>query len=156
MTDKELRKLGRTELLELLLAQSQETERLQKELEETKQQLQSRELQIQEAGSIAEASLRLHNLFLNAQNAADQYLENIRRLSADQDAVLMQREKDSEARAQAIIAEAEATRDAMLRQAKEDSEHYWKQASAKLQELMEQDKAVREILAESLTQENIT
>lgn len=78
MTEKELRRLSRTDLLEMLLEQSKEVQRLQQELEETKQKLEDRRLMEQEAGSIAEAALRINKVFEAAQQAADQYLENIR------------------------------------------------------------------------------
>ncbi len=78
MTEKELRHLSRMDLLEMLLEQSKEVERLQKELETVKKQLEDRRIMEQEAGSIAEASLRLNKVFEAAQQAADQYLENIR------------------------------------------------------------------------------
>ena len=55
MTDKELRKLNRSELLELMLEQSREIDRLQEELEETREALQERNLKIESCGSIAEA-----------------------------------------------------------------------------------------------------
>ena len=42
MTDKELKKLSRSELLELMLEQSREIDRLQEELAETKEALQER------------------------------------------------------------------------------------------------------------------
>ena len=78
MTEKELRRLSRMDLLEMLLEQSREVERLQKELETVKNQLGDRRIMEQEAGSIAEASLKLNKVFEAAQQAADQYLENIR------------------------------------------------------------------------------
>ena len=78
MTEKELRRLSRTDLLEMLLEQSKEVQRLQQEREETKQKLEDRRLMEQEAGSIAEAALRINKVFEAAQQAADQYLENIR------------------------------------------------------------------------------
>ena len=78
MTEKELRRLSRMDLLEMLLEQSREVERLQKELETVKTQLSDRRIMEQEAGSIAEASLKLNKVFEAAQQAADQYLENIR------------------------------------------------------------------------------
>ena len=82
MTDKALRRLSRRELVELLLAQSKEVERLRAELEQTEQQLKSRQILLREAGSIAEASLRLNEVFESAQKAADQYLLNVKRLSS--------------------------------------------------------------------------
>lgn len=84
MTDKELRRLSRRELLELLLAQSKEVRRLQKELIKTKQQLADRKIEIEKAGSIAEAALRLNGVFEAAEQAAAQYLENVQRLSEEQ------------------------------------------------------------------------
>ena len=61
-----------------MLAQSKKIDRLQRQLNEAKEQLARKELNISEAGSIAEASLVLNNIFADAQNAADQYLDNIR------------------------------------------------------------------------------
>lgn len=75
MTDKELRKLSRVELLEMLLEQSKEVARLQEELNKANEQLKSREILIDEAGSIAEAALQVNGIFDVAQEAADQYLE---------------------------------------------------------------------------------
>ena len=79
MTDKELRKLKRADLLEIMLAQSKEIDRLQQELKETKEQLEERELRIEETGSIAEACITLYEVFERAQKAADLYLENVKR-----------------------------------------------------------------------------
>lgn len=78
MTDKELRKLSRAELLEMLLIQTKEVERLREELEEAKSRLEDRRILLEKAGSIAEASLMLNGIFESAQRAADQYLDNIR------------------------------------------------------------------------------
>ena len=85
MTDNELRKLKRTDLLELLLAQEKENEDLRRQLQEAQDRLEERKLALEEAGSIAEASLRLSGVFEAAQTAADQYLENVRRLSEGQE-----------------------------------------------------------------------
>ena len=78
MTEKEFRKLSRLELLAILTEQSRRIEELSQKLEEAEKKLQSRKLQIEKAGSIAEASLQLNRLFEAAQAAADQYLENVR------------------------------------------------------------------------------
>ena len=77
MTDKELQKLSRTELLELLLVQSRELDKKNQELESLRAQLQTRQIALSQAGNIAEAALRLNGIFEAAQAAADQYLENV-------------------------------------------------------------------------------
>lgn len=78
MTDKELRRLSRMELIQLLLEQTRETERVQKELEEAKAALSDRKIALQKVGSIAEASLKLNGVMEAAQKAADQFLESTR------------------------------------------------------------------------------
>lgn len=77
MTDRELKRLSRADLLEMMIALSKENEQLRTELSETRQQLADRIISIEEAGSIAEASLRLNGVFEAAQNACEQYIKNI-------------------------------------------------------------------------------
>ena len=83
MTDKELRHLSRDQLLELLLEQSREIDSLREELEkakeETRKTKEDRRLDVEKAGSIAEAALAITNVFEDAQKAADLYLENTKR-----------------------------------------------------------------------------
>lgn len=78
MTKKELKHLSRRELLQMLLLQAEENERLKEELAQARELLEERKIILAEAGSIAEAALRLHDIFDAAQAAADTYLENIR------------------------------------------------------------------------------
>lgn len=78
MTDKELRRLGRAELLQLMLEQSRRIEKLEKENAELKARLQNRVLVMEQSGSIAEASMKLSGIFEAAQRAADQYLDSLR------------------------------------------------------------------------------
>lgn len=81
MTDKELKRIGRAELLELLLAQSEENEALQMRIEELEQELRNRDIIIANAGTIADAAFQLNGVFDAAGAAAVQYLENIKRLN---------------------------------------------------------------------------
>ena len=83
MTDQELRKLSRADLLELLLEQSKENERLREQLRQAEERLADRKIEIETAGSIAQAALQLNGVFEAAQKAADQYLENIQRLAEE-------------------------------------------------------------------------
>lgn len=80
MTDKELKRMSRAELLELLLFQMEENEKLRKQLRKANKKLKERSIMIEESGSIAEAALKLNGVFEAAEEAAQQYLENIQRL----------------------------------------------------------------------------
>lgn len=81
MTDAELKKLKRNELLQMLIEQSKVVEALKAELEEKDRLLKEKEILINNAGSIAEAALGLNKVFEAAQAAADQYLYNVKNLT---------------------------------------------------------------------------
>lgn len=77
MTEKKLKKLSRGELLELLLNQTKEVERLRSELEKANRLLEKRQKQFDEAGTLAEAMVSVNGVMDTAQAAADQYLDSI-------------------------------------------------------------------------------
>ena len=78
MTDKELRKLSKADLLSLMLAQSKEMDRLKEELADARKQLEDRSILLEKSGSLADASLAIFHVLEDAQKAADLYLENVR------------------------------------------------------------------------------
>jgi len=78
MTEKELKKMNRLQLLQIMYEQSAEIERLQKKIERLEQELDDRQIMMDKTGSIAEASLQLNGVFKAAQKAADQYVENVK------------------------------------------------------------------------------
>ncbi len=82
MTDRELKRMSRAGLLELLSEQSRELDRLREENERLSERLRDREILIRESGSIAEAALKLNGVFEAAQSAADQYIRSVRHISA--------------------------------------------------------------------------
>ena len=79
MNDSELKKLSRADLLQLLLDERRENERLQLKLKETEEKLSERTIAIDEAGSIAQAVMQLNGVFKAAEAAASQYVENVQR-----------------------------------------------------------------------------
>lgn len=81
MENKELRKLKRIELLEIMIEQSKQIDELKEQLRIATEKLAEKELIMKEAGSIAEASLRINKVFEAAQEAADQYLKSIKKMT---------------------------------------------------------------------------
>ena len=77
MKQKELRKLRRTELLELMLQMQEEIDQLRQENQELNQKLLDRRITLEQTGSIAEAALKLNKVFEAAQQAAEDYLNSI-------------------------------------------------------------------------------
>ncbi len=76
--ERQMNRLKRQELLQILVSQSKEIDRLKKELEETREKLEDRELKIASSGSLAEASLQIFDVVNSVQKAADLYLENLK------------------------------------------------------------------------------
>ena len=114
MTEKELKGLNRRELLELLIMQSKKIDRLQAELDEKNKKLESRDLELKESGSIAEASIRINNVFMDAQKAAEQYLENIHTLHSDTEQECKKLREDTEAECKRIKQQAQMEADQYL------------------------------------------
>lgn len=168
MNDLELKRLSRRDLLELLIAQGRERDALQEELEaqkkayeaqleetrsslqaqldEARAALEAQRLEIENAGSLAEAALTLNDVFTAADNAAQQYLEAIRRRSETLEEACARREaactakieaqlQEAAAAAEALKAEAEARIAAaqeMEAQAKAQAEAYWDETARRL------------------------
>lgn len=142
MTAKELQRLNRHELLEMLIAQTEKIEHLQHQLEAAESELHSKRITIENAGSIAEASLQLNGVFEAAQNAAEEYLENIKRMSEQRDAVLQKLQADAQKHAAAIIAEA----DAYSVKTRTEANDYWRQVSDKAQALLRDQESLRQLI----------
>lgn len=141
MTDQELRRLSRAELLDIIYTLQQQKEQTEQQLAQAQQQLQDRQLRMANAGSIAEAALSLNGVFDAAQAAADQYLQAVRASQADMQAQMAQ----AEVQKQQILAEAERKAQEIVQTAERQAAEQWKrfqvqagqliQAHAELQEM---------------------
>lgn len=79
MTDKEFKRLRRSDLIEILYEYQKREKALNEEIASLKSELEARELKIRNAGSIAEAVVKLNELFETAQKTADEYVEQVKR-----------------------------------------------------------------------------
>ena len=91
MKEKDLRRLKRVELLDMLIeqgrlvdAQAEEITKLKEEVEELNRKLEDRKVDLENTGSIAEASLRIAKVFMAAEDAAKIYLENLKERSGSE------------------------------------------------------------------------
>lgn len=90
MTEREIRKLRRVELLDLLIEQGKlldtqqaEIDRLRAENTELKEKVNARKLEMEKAGSIAVAAIKITRVFEAAEEAALIYLDNLRDRSTE-------------------------------------------------------------------------
>ena len=93
MTDKELHRLRRDDLLQILINQQRQIDELNAQLQSQQEALNNRNIAIQESGTLAEALVKLNGVCEAAQGAADEYQRQMRERA---DALLADAEKRSE------------------------------------------------------------
>ncbi|MBR5514668.1 MAG: hypothetical protein IKU52_00530 [Clostridia bacterium] len=136
MLRQELKKMSRSELLEMLIDQTNENNRLREQLGEARQKLLDKNIVCEEAGSIAKAALELNGIFEAAQAACDQYTENVKERSAHLEEICVEKERETEEKCARMIEEA-----------KVQSQAYWDEVNEKVETLMSQSAILREILS---------
>lgn len=107
MTSKELKRLSRSDLLEMLLELSRENDTLRKENADLLKRLKDRTLTIEKSGSLAEAALQLNGVFEAAQAACRQYTENVRARSENMEQHCRQMEQQTQAKCEQMLAQAQ-------------------------------------------------
>ena len=140
MTEKELQKLTRQDLLELLLEAERENDSLRAEVESLRAEAEDKQLIMSKVGSIAEASLLLNGVFSAAQAAADQYVMNVKRVCEEREERIRQSQdivQKAELEAKQLREAAESISRRLIRQAKEESDRYWD--AIQIQRDMKQD-----------------
>ena len=125
MTDRQLRKASRIDLLKLLLEQKKENEALRQQLAQTQEQLRQRQIAIDQSGTLAEAALKLSGIFDAAESACQYYTENIRNLSGRQEEICRTMERETREKC-----------DRMMEQAKQMAKGYWDEYTEKCNRYM--------------------
>lgn len=83
MTDKEFKRLNRSQLIDIIYQLQLKQKELETENQQLKEEVADKRIRLRQAGNIAEASLAIHNVMQAAQDAAALYLEEIRTLQAE-------------------------------------------------------------------------
>ena len=157
MTERELRRLSRRELLELLIEATRERAELEEKYEKALEALRERRIAVSNAGSIAEAALQLNGVFEAAEAACAQYQENLRALSEEGAARGAEIEREARQKADALLAETEARCAAReketeargaekTKKAEADAQASWEAASAKLSAFCDDHRELRQLL----------
>ena len=78
MTDKEFKRLSRSQLIEIIYQLQLKQEELTAENEKLREELNDKRIRLDKAGNVAEAALEIHNVMQAAQEAADHYVEEVK------------------------------------------------------------------------------
>lgn len=132
MTDKELKRLSRAELIDIIYELQKQKDAADVRVAQLQEKLNQRELCIAQAGSIAEAAIGLNGVFEAAQAAADQYLHSIQTATSSiqrkVDAAEAQRKEiisSAEEEANRIVREGENKARAIVEEAERQSSEKW-------------------------------
>lgn len=109
MTDKEFKRLSRAQLIDIIYQFQLQVDRLTEQNQELERELADKRLRLRNAGNIADAALEINNCFRSAQNAAEQYLNEIKAIREDAEAERQRILSEARAEAAAIIAAAKKT-----------------------------------------------
>ena len=106
MTDKEFKRLGRSQLIDIIYQYQLQVDKLTEENSKLERELADKRLRLSNAGNIADAALEINNCFRSAQEAAEQYLNEIMEIKKETEAERQRILEDAQVEAESIIADA--------------------------------------------------
>lgn len=134
MTEREIKKLNRQDLLIILAEQKERADSLEAQLQEANEKLEKRHLMQEECGSMAEEALKFHDVFRAVDEAAAQFMENMRLRKESQEAACQQLEEESREKSDRLLNDARQESERIVADAQTQSSKLVAQAQADAQE----------------------
>ena len=139
MISKELKRLSRRELVDIIYQLKKNEQERQEEIESLKTELQDKRIRISTAGSIADAAMSVTSVFSTAQMTADIYLREISCMREDADRECAKKIEEAEKRVRDILADGEKKFD-ILKAAYKREYVKWQQLKSEVETLEERKK----------------
>lgn len=127
MTDKEFKRLKRSQLIEIIYELQLEQQKLTEEKEELQRKLDAQQIRIENAGSIAEATAALSDIFAVAQQTADKYLAEVQNANMLREQQSKELLASAQTEAEEMISKAEKQSDELKKKTQNDVEEQWSQ-----------------------------
>ena len=118
MTDKEFRRMKRSQLIDIIYHLEKEMAEQKQMIEDLQKKLEDRTIRIQNAGSIASAALELNQLLETAQATADQYTGSV---EAEVERIKTEAKTQAEKEAEQIRKDAEEEAEQIRKAAGEEN-----------------------------------
>ena len=109
LTDKEFKRLSRAQMIEIIYQLQLQIDKLSEQTQKLESELADKRIRLSNAGNIADAALEINDCFRSAQNAAEQYLNEIKAIREEAEAERQRILAQARAEAAAIIAGAKKT-----------------------------------------------
>lgn len=106
MTDREFKRLSRAQLIDIIYQLQLKQEELTADNQRLAKALADKRIRVNKAGNIAEAALEIHNVMQAAQDAAAQYLEEIRLMRIEAEKECQRLLENAQQQADAIVSQA--------------------------------------------------
>lgn len=120
MTDREFKRLSRSQLIDIIYQLQLKQEEITADNEKLTKELADKRLRVNQVGNIAEAALEIHHVMQAAQDAADHYLEEIKiRVNNEYQRII----KEANEKAAAIIEKAQKEAAVIAAQAQKEKPH---------------------------------
>lgn len=133
MTDKEFKRLNRAQLIEIIYQFQMKVDTLTEQNQELERELADKRLRLNNAGNIADAALEINDCFRSAQNAAEQYLNEIKAIR-----------EETEAQRHRILSETQEQRERILSETQEDRQRIIAEAQAEAEVIIAGSKKARD------------
>ena len=128
MTDKEFKRLSRSQLIDIIYQYQLQVDKLTEQNQMLKRKLADKRLRLRNAGNIADAALEINDCFRKAQNAAEQYVNEIKAIREETKVERQRILEQAQAQAAKIIASAKNTQgdydSAIKEMSKEDKQSH--------------------------------
>lgn len=134
MISKELRKLNRRELIDIIYQLKKNEQEKQDQINALEEALQEKRIRISVAGSIAEAAVDITNVFSIAQTTADLYLHEIASMKEETERECAKMLEDAHKKVEKILADGKKQCDELEACYQRDYQK-WQQLQADIQKL---------------------
>ena len=138
MISKELKKLNRRELVDVIYQLKKNEEQLREQIASLEEQLQDRRIKLSVAGSIAEVATDITGIFSVAQATADLYLREIASMKEDAQIECEKMIEEAKKKVESIMVDGKGQYDALAARYRADHKK-WQQLRAEIETLQEQE-----------------
>lgn len=145
-TEKDIKKLGRTELVDVIYQLKKSEQKLEEQVQTLQAALDEKNLRMENVGSIAEASLALTDIFSNAQTAADTYLDEIKSRRAVVEEECDKLSAEAQEKADTLLRETQAQTEKSLQDTREQTDLMLQEAQAKTDAMLQEAQAKADLI----------
>lgn len=139
MISKELKKLNRRELVDVIYQLKKNEEQMQDKIASLESELQDRRIHLSAAGCIADAATDITGIFSVAQATADLYLSEIASMKEDTQKECAKMIEEARKKVESIMADGKGHCDALAARYRTDYEK-WQQLRAEIEKFEEQER----------------